>query len=328
MKTMKEKKVLITGGLGFIGSNLAHECVRLGAKVTIFDCLDPRSGGNRYNITGIAESVQVSYHNILDFDQVSQVVPEKDIIFSCASSTSHAFSMREPWIDSDINSKGVINLLEAVRRFNPNAKFVHLGTSTQLGKLSYQPADEKHPEFPTDIYSANKSVSEKYTLIYAKAFNICSTVIRLSNVFGPRASVHSSEFTFNNYFIGLALQGKDITVYGDGRQIRNVLYVDDAVSAMVLAAQSEASTGEVFFAVGDKHFSVAEIAENTVKHIGKGKVIYGDWPTGKKCTDIGDAVLSNKKIKALLGWTQGVKLESGFAKTKAYYENCLEEYLR
>ena len=324
---MKEKKVLITGGLGFIGSNLAHECVRLGAKVTIFDCLDPRSGGNRYNITGIAESVQVSYHNILDFDQVSQVVPEKDIIFSCASSTSHAFSMREPWIDSDINSKGVINLLEAVRRFNPKAKFVHLGTSTQLGKLSYQPADEKHSEFPTDIYSANKSVSEKYTLIYSKAFNICSTVVRLSNVFGPRASVHSSEFTFNNYFIGLALQGKDITVYGDGRQIRNVLYVDDAVSAMVLAAQSEASTGEVFFAVGDEHFSVAEIAEATVKHIGRGKVIYVDWPTGKKATDIGDAVLSNKKIKDLLGWTQGVKLESGFAKTKAYYENCLEEYL-
>ena len=254
---MKGKKVLITGGLGFIGSNLAHECVRLGAEVTIFDCLDPRSGGNLFNIEGISELVQLSYHNILDFDQVSQAVPGKDIIFSCASSTSHSFSMREPWIDSDINSKGVINLLEAVRRFNPNAKFIHLGTSTQLGKLSYQPADEKHPEFPTDIYSANKSVSEKYTLIYSKAFNIRSTVIRLSNVFGPRASIHSPEFTFNNFFIGLALQGKNITVYGDGKQIRNVLYVDDAVSAMILAAESEKSTGKVFFAVGDEHFSVS-----------------------------------------------------------------------
>ena len=325
---MEGKKVLITGGLGFIGSNLARKCVKLGAKVTIFDCLDPRSGGNLYNIADIAESVQVSYHNILDFDQVSQVVPEKDIIFSCASSTSHAFSMREPWIDSDVNSKGVINLLEAVRRFNQKAKFVHLGTSTQLGKLSYQPADEKHPEFPTDIYSANKSVSEKYTLIYSKAFNICSTVIRLSNVFGPRACIHSSEFTFNNYFIGLALQGKDITVYGDGRQIRTVLYVDDVVSAMVLAAQSKASEGEVFFAVGDEHFSVAEIAEATVKHLGKGAVIYVDWPIGKKTTDVGDAILYNKKIKDLLGWTQETNLESGFAQTKAYYENCLKEYLR
>jgi len=328
MKTMEGKKVLITGGLGFIGSNLACKCVQLGAKVTIFDCLDPRSGGNLYNITKIANSIQVSYHNILDFDQVSQVIPEKDIIFSCASSTSHAFSMREPWIDSDVNSKGVINLLEAVRRFNPKAKFIHLGTSTQLGKLSYQPADEKHPEFPTDIYSANKSVSEKYTLIYSKAFNIRSTVIRLSNVFGPKASIHSSEFTFNNYFIGLALQGKDITVYGEGRQTRNVLYVDDAVSAMVLAAQSEESTGEVFFAVGDEHFSVSEIAEATVKYLGKGKVIYTDWPIGKKATDIGDAILSNKKIKKTLGWSPKINLESGLVQTKEYYENCLKEYLR
>ena len=325
---MKGKKVLITGGLGFIGSNLAHECVRLGAEVTIFDCLDPRSGGNLFNIEGISELVQLSYHNILDFDQVSQAVPGKDIIFSCASSTSHSFSMREPWIDSDINSKGVINLLEAVRRFNPNAKFIHLGTSTQLGKLSYQPADEKHPEFPTDIYSANKSVSEKYTLIYSKAFNIRSTVIRLSNVFGPRASIHSPEFTFNNFFIGLALQGKNITVYGDGKQIRNVLYVDDAVSAMILAAESEKSTGKVFFAVGDEHFSVSEVADATVKHIGKGQVIFVDWPVGAQSVDVGNAVLSNKKIKALLGWLPRVNLTDGFALTKAYYEKYLDLYLR
>ena len=147
MKTMEGKKVLITGGLGFIGSNLARKCVKLGAKVTIFDCLDPRSGGNLYNIADIAESVQVSYHNILDFDQVSQVVPEKDIIFSCASSTSHAFSMREPWIDSDVNSKGVINLLEAVRRFNQKAKIVHLGA---LNKENYliSPQMKNIPNFP------------------------------------------------------------------------------------------------------------------------------------------------------------------------------------
>jgi UDP-glucose 4-epimerase len=328
MKIMKGKKVLITGGLGFIGSNLATECVKLGAEVTIFDCLDPRSGGNSYNVKNIIDSVQVFYHNILDFDQVSKVVLEKDIIFSCASSTSHAFSMREPWIDSDINSKGVINLLEGVRRFNPTAKFIHLGTSTQLGELVYQPADEKHPEFPTDIYSANKSVSEKYTLIYSKAFGIASTVIRLSNVFGPRASIHSPEFTFNNYFIGLALQDKNITVYGNGRQIRNVLYVDDAVNAIILAAQSEASTGEVFFAVGDKHFSVIEIAETIVKHIGKGKIVCVDWPTEKKAIDIGDAILSNKKIKDLLDWDQKTSLESGLEKTKVYYKTCLDEYIR
>jgi UDP-glucose 4-epimerase len=328
MKDMKGKRVLITGGLGFIGSNLAHQCVKLGAKVTIFDCLDPRSGGNIYNVESIFESLQLSYHNILDFEQVSQVVPDKDIIFNCASSTSHSFSMREPWIDTDVNSKGVINLLEAVRRFNPTVKFVHLGTSTQLGKLQYQPADEKHPEFPTDIYSANKSVSEKYALIYSKAFNIPSTVVRLSNVFGPRASIHSPEFTFNNYFIGLALQGKSITVFGDGSQLRNVLYVDDVVSALVLTAQSNETNGEVLFAVGNDHFSVAEIAQATVKHMGLGKAEFVDWPKGKKAIDVGDAILTNNKIKKLLDWTPANNLESGLIKTKAFYENCLNQYIR
>ena len=328
MKDLRGKRVLITGGFGFIGSNLAHECVKLGAKVSIFDCLDPRSGGNQYNLHSIAESIQFHYNNILDFDQVSQVVPGKDIIFNCASSTSHAFSMREPWLDTDVNSKGVINLLEAVRRFNPKTKFVHLGTSTQLGGLSYQPADEHHPEFPSDIYSANKSVSEKYTLIYSKAFNIRSTVLRLSNVFGPRASIHSPEFTFNNYFIGLALQGKNIMVYGDGHQMRNVLYVDDAVSALLLAALSEKTNGEVLFAVSDEHFSVTEIAEATVKNIGSGKVAFASWPKGKKAVDVGDAILTNKKIKKILGWTIENNLESGLIQTKAYYKNCLDQYLR
>ena len=328
MNNLKGKKVLITGGLGFIGSNLIYKCIEMGAEVTVFDSLDPRSGGNQFNINGIAESVELISQDILDFGQVSQAVSKKDIIFNCASSTSHSFSMREPWIDLDVNSKGMINLLEAVRRFNPKVKFIHLGTSTQLGKLAYEPADEKHPEFPSDIYSANKSVSEKYVLIYSKAFNIRATVLRLSNVFGPRASIHSPEFTFNNYFIGLALQGNNIMVYGDGSQVRNVLYVDDAVSALVLAAQSDKTDGEVFFSVGDEHFSVAEIAEATVKKIGLGKVVFVDWPKGREVVDVGDAILTNKKIKELLSWVPVDNLESGLVKTKKYYENCLERYLR
>ncbi len=328
MNHLKGKKVLVTGGLGFIGSNLIHKCLEMGAEVSVFDSLDPRSGGNQFNINGIAESVELISQNILDFGQVSQAVSKKDIIFNCASSTSHSFSMREPWVDLEVNSKGVINLLEAVKRFNPKVKFIHLGTSTQLGKLTYEPADEKHPEFPSDIYSANKCVSEKYVLIYSKAFNIRATVLRLSNVFGPRASIHSPEFTFNNYFIGLALQGKNITVYGDGSQVRNVLYVDDAVSALILAAQPEKADGEIFFAVGDEHFSVAEIAKATVRKIGLGKVVFVDWPKGKEALDVGDAILSNKKIKSLLGWGPINNLESGLAKTKKYYENCLGQYLR
>lgn len=325
---LKGKKVLITGGLGFIGSNLTHKCLELGAEVTVFDCLDPRSGGNLYNIQEIKNHIEICFHDILNFDQVTEHIVGKDIIFNCAASTSHSFSMREPWLDQDVNSRGMINLLEAIRRFNPDIKFVHVGTSTQLGKLHYQPADEIHPEFPTDIYSANKSVSEKYALVYATAYNLNLCVIRLSNIFGPRASIHSPEFTFNNYFIGLALQNKTITVFGDGKQLRNVLYVDDAVNGLILASQTDKTNGETFFAVSDIHYSVDQIAEETVKYIGAGNVKHVDWPAGRKNVDVGDAVISNKKIKEYISWFPQHNLESGLVKTKEYYESCLDKYLR
>jgi UDP-glucose 4-epimerase len=325
---LKGQKVLITGGLGFIGSNLARRCLELGADVTVFDCLDPRSGGNLYNLHDIKDSVKIAYLDILNFENISQHIIDQHVVFNCAASTSHPFSMREPWIDLDVNSRGVINILEAIRRFNQAVKFIHLGTSTQLGKLLYQPADENHPEFPADIYSANKSVSEKYVLIYASAYQIKAAVIRLSNVFGPRASIHSADFTFNNYFVGLAFQGKDLTVYGEGRQKRNVIYVEDVVAALILASQTDAVDGKTWFAVGDEHYSVAEIAEATVKYIGSGQVKYVEWPRGKKVTDVGDAIISNQVFKYAVNWAPQDDLQSGLIKTKHYYEACLHAYWR
>ncbi|PKL49863.1 MAG: hypothetical protein CVV39_02235 [Planctomycetes bacterium HGW-Planctomycetes-1] len=328
LPSLKGKKVLIPGGLGFIGSNLAHKCLELGAKVSIYDCLNPRSGGNLYNISDIRDSVELCYHDIEDFDRLCQHVCGKDIIINCAASTSHPFSMREPWLDIDVNSTATINLLEAIRRFNRDVRLIHLGTSTQLGKLQYQPADEKHPEFPTDIYSANKSVSEKYVLIYAKAHKLRATVARLSNVFGPRACINSPEFTFNNYFIGLALQGKDITVFGKGNQKRNVIYIEDVLSALILLCSQDDGTGETFFVVGDQHWSVAQIAEATVEYIGSGKVKFIDWPKEREVVDFGDAVISNQKIKNALNWAPQYDLKAGLLKTKEYYKSCLKEYLR
>ena len=324
---MDQCRVLIIGGLGFIGSNLAHACVELGAIVTIYDCLDPHSGGNLFNISKIKESVNVFYYDILNFENLSQQVINQNIIFNCAASTSHPFSMREPWIDLDVNGRAVINILEAMRRFNKTAKLVHLGTSTQLGKLHYQPADENHPEFPTDIYSANKSVSEKYVMIYANAYQMRTTVVRLANVYGPRASIHSPEFTFNNYFVGLALQNKDITVFGEGQQKRNVMYVDDAISAIIQASQSDNVNGQAVFAVSDNHYSLAEIATATAENIG-GRIKFVAWPPERKVVDIGDAVISNQKIKELLNWRPQYDLSTGLKKTRLFYEHCLHEYLR
>jgi UDP-glucose 4-epimerase len=327
IKGLKGKKLLIFGGLGFIGSNLAHHCLESGANVIIYDSLDPHSGGNLFNVEDIKKDIQLHFHDILDFDRLVHHITGQDIIINCAASTSHPFSMREPWVDLDVNSRGVVNILDAIKRFNKEARFVHLGTSTQLGRLIYQPADENHPEFPTDIYSANKSVSEKYVLIYAKAYKMRATAIRLSNIYGPRATINSSEFTFNNYFIGLALQNKEITVFGDGKQKRNAVYVEDAVEAILMAAVEDKTIGEAFFAVGDEHHSVAEIAKATVKNIGAGKVTYIAWPNERKVIEIGDALISNKKIKQYLNWQPRYDLNAGLIKTKIYYDNCLDKYL-
>lgn len=327
-ENLNGKQILITGGLGFIGSNFARKCVEAGANVTIYDCLDPHSGGNMSNVEDIRDQLTLSVNDILNFEKLCESVIDKDLVVNCAASTSHAFSMREPWVDQDVNSKGMINLLEAVRRFNPSIKLIHLGTTTQLGTLRYEPADEKHPEFPTDIYSANKSVSEKYVLIYASSYKLNATVLRISNVYGPRASIHSPEFTFNNYFLGLALQDKPITVFGEGKQLRNLIHVDDVVNAIEKTFLNAQTKGEVYFVTGDDHISIADIAAAIVEKVGMGKVEHIDWPEERKNTEFGNAIISNEKLKQATAWRPTVGLQEGLQETVAFYSERLQEYLR
>lgn len=318
--------VLITGGLGFIGSNLARKCLELGHDVVIYDNLDPNSGGKLYNIAPFKDKIKLVIGDITNYQHLVQELIDVDFIVNCAASSSHPYSMREPSFNLDVNGRGVINILEAIKKVNPSASFVHVGTTTQFGALHYIPADELHPEFPSDIYSANKSVSEKYVLIYAKAFGLKASVVRLPNIYGPRAAIHSPEFTFNNYFIGLALQNKSITVYKPGSQLRNILYVEDAVNSLVAAMYSQKSIGQTFIASGDHHFSVMEIASKTSSVIG-GSVLAIEWPKERSSIEIGDAVFSNKKIKQVLDWSPLIDFETGLDLTMSYYNGKLKYYL-
>ena len=326
LSSMKGQKVLITGGLGFIGSNIAHCCCELGAEVTIYDCLDPRSGGNMYNVHDIENSLHIILNDIRNFEGISSCIRGQDILFNCAAYTSHPNSMKEPVIDIDVNCKGVINILEAARRFNTTIKIVHIGTSTQIGQMQCNPVDENHPEFPMDIYSANKTASEKYVLIYGHVYHMRTTVIRLANVFGLRANIKTPDFGFVNYFIGLGLQDKDISVFGKGAQLRNISYVEDCVNALVLSSQSDSVNGQVLFAVADRQYSVSEIAQ-TISQIIGGKVRFVEWPKDREGIEIGDAVISNKKIKSVLQWSPCYSLEVGLVKTRDYFKKCLKYYL-
>lgn len=323
---IKGKRVFITGGLGFIGSNIAHKCQALGALVTIYDCLDPRSGGNMQNIQGIQNDIKIVLNDLRNFEGLCASILNQDIVFNCAAYTSHPGAMKEPLIDIDVNCKGVINLLEAARRFNPTVKIVHIGTSTQIGKMQLDIVDELHPEFPVDIYSANKSVSEKYVLIYGSAYNMQTTVVRLANTFGPRSNIKSPDFGFVNYFIGLALQNKEITIFGKGSQLRNFSYVEDSVNALIQASLNEKSNGQVFFSVADNQYSVAEVASKIVDFIG-GRLKYIDWPKEREVIEVGDAVISNKKIQKILEWKPQFDLSQGLTKTKEYFTPYLKNYL-
>jgi UDP-glucose 4-epimerase len=234
--------------------------------------------------------------------------------------------MQEPFEDLDVNCRGTLSLLEAIRRHNPAIRIVSIGTSTQIGRMQLNPVDESHPEFPLDLYSAHRSLAEKYVLIYAHAYGIPASVVRFGNVYGPRAHIRSSRFGFINFFIGQALRGHELTVFGEGNQLRNVLFVDDGVDALLTAATSDAAIGKVLFATSDTQYSVSSIARHIVDVMEAGGVRHVPWPVEKAATEVGDAVITNRRIKAL-GWCPRYDLREGLALTRDYFQPRLKDYL-
>ncbi|MBN8216047.1 MAG: NAD-dependent epimerase/dehydratase family protein [Spirochaetes bacterium] len=319
------KKILITGGLGFIGSNLAHRALALGAEVTVYDCLDPKSGGNHYNLEGVRDRVRLVINDVRNFEALCQAVLHQDLVLHCAAYTSHPNSMREPLVDIDINCKGTIHVLEAVRRFQPSARVLYVGTSTQIGPMHAPVIDEVHSEFPVDIYSANKCAGEKYTLLYGKAHGLDVAVVRLANTYGPRSNIRSADFGFINYFIGLALAGRALTVYGEGRQLRNVSFVGDSVEALLSVAARPASRGEVYFAVADRQYSVLELAQAITEQVG-GSVARVPWPAERAAIESGDVIISNAKIRRDVGWVPRTSLHEGLGITRDYFKPVLAKY--
>ncbi len=320
------KRCLITGGLGFIGSNLAHSLVAIGAEVSIADaCIDPY-GWNFANIREIKDRVSFTKADIRDEKAMAAAVKGQDFIFNCAAQVSHIDSMTDPFLDVDINCRGNLVLLEACRRHADKAKIVYAGTRGQMGSLHYSPADEEHPDNPTDIYGANKWAAEKYHLVYNSAYGIRATSLRINNTYGERNQMRHAKYGIMNWFIRLALEGKEIQVFGDGSQTRDYNYITDVVDAMILAAQSEKSNGKYYLLGSGNEIKFMDMVKSVIKAAGSGSYKLVPWPADRKAIEIGNFFVTYEKIRDELGWEPKTSLDEGLRKTIAFYRERKKEY--
>lgn len=324
------ENVLVTGGLGFIGSNLVHELVKKGDKVTILDAMLEPMGYNLANIEEIKDKVALIKGDIRSKETVERVVKGQDVIFNCAGQVSHIDSMTDPLLDIDINILGNLNVLEVCRRINDKVRIIYAGTRGQIGKLVRTPCDETHPDNPTDIYGVDKWAAEKYHLIYNSKYGMKTCSLRLNNTYGPRHQMKHGKYGILNYFIRLVFLGQPIKIFSPGTQLRDYNYISDVVEAMLLA-NSKKADGEVFFIGSGKPVSLLEIAKKIVE---RGKS-YGfnarydmvEWPEERKSIEVGDFYVSFEKFSKTFGWVPKVSLDDGLQKTFQFYNERKGKYI-
>jgi UDP-glucose 4-epimerase len=321
------RRVMITGGLGFIGSNLAHQLVDLGADVLLVDSLIPDYGGNLFNIDGIAQRLRVNIADIRQQTTMNYLVRDRDVIFNLAGQVSHIDSMRDPYTDLEINCRSQLTMLEACRYNNPGVKLVFAGTRQVYGRPTSLPVDETHLVRPTDVNGINKAAGEYYHLVYNNVFGVRACSLRLTNVYGPRQLIKHSRQGFIAWFIRLAIENKPIQIYGDGSQVRDFVYVDDAADAFLRAGAADACNGEVFNVGGDRAISHRELAAMLLDVAGSGSVVHVDWPPDKKAIDIGDFFADSSKFTRTTGWSPTVPLRDGLGRTVAFYRRHFDRYI-
>ena len=320
------QSVLITGGLGFIGSTLARRLVDLGARVTLVDSLIPEYGGNRANIAGIEDRVTVNISDVRDEHSLPSLIRGQDLVFNLAGQTSHLDSLHDPYTDLEINCRAQLSILETVRHENPEAKVIFASTRQLYGRPRYLPVDEQHPLAPVDPNGVNKAAGESYHLVYGEIYGLRCSVLRLTNTYGPRRRVKDDRQTFLGTWLRLAVEGEELLVFGDGTQQRDFTYVDDAVEAFLLAGASAESDGAVFNVGGEPPMSLGELAELLVELAGVGSWRLVPFPAERRTIDIGDYFADDAKIRSRLGWEPRVGLREGLERSLAYYREHGADY--
>lgn len=320
------RKILITGGLGFIGSHLAQRLVAMQAKVTVVDSLIPEYGGNYFNIASIRNKIAVNISDVRDEFGFKTLIRDQDFLFNLAGQTSHMDSMSDPLTDLEINSRAQLYILEACRKHNPQVKIVFASTRQIYGKPDYLPVDEKHPLRPVDVNGINKLAGESFHLLYNNVHGIRSCALRLTNTIGPHMRVKDARQTFLGIWIRALVEGKSFEIWG-GKQRRDFNFVSDVVDAMLLAALNESANGEVLNLGSEQVVSLEELGRLLVELNGQGSYTMRDYPSDRKKIDIGDYFTSFDKARLLLGWAPKVNLREALKLTLSFYHENLTHYI-
>jgi len=320
------KRCLITGGLGFIGSSLALELVNLGAQVTVIDNLLPNHGGNLFNIAPARDRIEVNLGDILSESVMAYLVRDRDYIFHLAGQVSHVLSMSNPFPDIDINVRGTAVLMEAVKHHNPQAYVIHTGTRGQYGAATKLPVNEDAPMAPKGIYELTNLTAERIIQIYSQNFSISSVLLRLTNIYGPRAQMLHSHFGVVNWFVRQILDGRPIQLFGDGSILRDFVYVDDAVEACLVAAVRSEGRGEVYNVGNDKPTSFRQLAETMIRAAKRGEYVFTEFTPERKAQEPGNFYSDITKARTRLRWEPKTELHDGLVRTLDYYRQHREHY--
>jgi UDP-glucose 4-epimerase len=320
------KPVLVTGGLGFIGSNLAIRLVELGAVVTVVDSLVPDLGGNRFNLAPVGDRVRVSTADLRDAGAVDDLVEGQKVVFSLAGQVSHVDSMTDPIGDLELNCRSQLSLLEALRQRNPHARVVYAGSRQQYGRPRYLPIDEKHPMEPVDVNGIHKATAESATLLYHRVHGLPTCSLRLTNTYGRRMQMRHPRQGFVAWFVRLAVEGREIELFGGGESLRDFNEVDDVVDAFLLCGTAEAAIGQVFNLGHPEPVRVRQFAELLLDVVGGGSLVKRHFPPERARIDIGSVYADYGKIRERLGWEPRIGLREGLTRMVDYYRRNRDHY--
>lgn len=323
----KNKNVLITGGLGFIGSNLALNLVDLGAKVSIIDNLNPLYGGNLFNVLGQEKEIEIVISDIRDTKVIHPLIEKSDIIFHLAAQVSYIDSLNIPFEDLDLNAKVTLNILEICRKYNPKSRIIFSSSRMVYGKVEKPIVTENCDTNPLSLYGIHKLTSEKYLLMYYKDFGIPCSILRLTNPYGPRQQVKHSKYSLVGWFIRQAMEEKVIKIYGDGLQLRDYIFVDDIVGAMIKCAATEKAIGEIINIGSGVSSRFGDMVQSVIGCVGRGKVEYIPWPNDYEKIETGDITVDISKLQDLTSWKPNVTLEEGIHLTHEYYRKNISNYI-